>query len=294
MKYLITLVLLIPSLVLAVDAATVQAIDSKASNANTKADGNNSRIHALEAEDDILHNRIDTIQLTPGPKGDKGDPGPQGIQGEVGSIGPQGLQGIQGEAGVKGDKGDQGETGMVGATGSTGPKGDKGDTGAQGIQGEVGPQGIPGVDGVSGADIEARAAVCDLYLMMGVQGPAFCQGSDASQYSGNYSISPNINYSCDFLGVPVVSVNVTAFTIQVNGADMTIVGGPVTMIGSITGTDFSATGSIAGQVTETYTLTGTFVDNDNWSGVFTIVFSGSDPGTNCSDQQFSIQGMRLP
>lgn len=81
MKYFILLVSLFPSLVLAVDDATVQAIDSKASSANSKADGNNSRIQALETEDVILYQRIDTISLTPGPKGDKGDPGPQGSTG---------------------------------------------------------------------------------------------------------------------------------------------------------------------------------------------------------------------
>ena len=85
MKYLVLLVLLFPSLVLAVDDATVQAIDSKASNASSKADGNNSRIQALEAEDVILHNRISTIELMPGPKGEKGDPGSQGPQGLPGA-----------------------------------------------------------------------------------------------------------------------------------------------------------------------------------------------------------------
>ena len=81
MKYLISFVLFFPSLVLAVDDATVQALDSKASSAHSKADGNNSRIQALETEDIILHNRIDTIQLTPGPKGDKGIQGIQGVAG---------------------------------------------------------------------------------------------------------------------------------------------------------------------------------------------------------------------
>lgn len=87
MKYLFTLVLLIPSLALGVDDATVQAIDSKASNANAKADTNNSRIQALEAEDIILHERIDNIPSTEGPQGPVGPEGPQG------PAGPQGLAG---------------------------------------------------------------------------------------------------------------------------------------------------------------------------------------------------------
>jgi len=54
----------------------------------------NSRIQALEAEDIIIHERIDNIppglQGPPGPKGDPGDTGPQG------PIGPQGPQGDPG------------------------------------------------------------------------------------------------------------------------------------------------------------------------------------------------------
>lgn len=79
MKYLITLVLLIPSLVLAVDDAAVQAIDSKASNASAKAEGNNSRIQALEAKDDYLENLINSIPAGPA--------GPQGISGHLGLAG---------------------------------------------------------------------------------------------------------------------------------------------------------------------------------------------------------------
>jgi len=114
MKYLITLVLLIPSLVWAVDDATVQAIDSKASNANAKADTNNSRIQALEAEDVILHVRIDNIPSTEGPQGPIGPVGPQG------PAGPQGLPGIQGPAGPQGLPGDDGAQGPIGPQGLAG------------------------------------------------------------------------------------------------------------------------------------------------------------------------------
>ena len=43
---------------LAVDDATVQAIDQKAATANSKADGNNSRIQALEAEDVVIKEKM--------------------------------------------------------------------------------------------------------------------------------------------------------------------------------------------------------------------------------------------
>ena len=84
------------------------------------------------ATKEYVNNSIETVQLTPGPKGDKGD---KGDAGEVGPVGPQGLQG------EKGEKGD---------TGATGPKGDKGDTGLQGPQGERGLQGEQGPQGEKG------------------------------------------------------------------------------------------------------------------------------------------------
>ena len=62
MKYLIPLILLFPSLVFAVDDATISEIDSKASNANAKAEGNRGLIGALETEDGILHERIDAVE----------------------------------------------------------------------------------------------------------------------------------------------------------------------------------------------------------------------------------------
>ena len=48
---------------------------------------NKSRIQALKAEDVILHQRIDTIQLTPGPQGIPGPAGPQGPAGINGTNG---------------------------------------------------------------------------------------------------------------------------------------------------------------------------------------------------------------
>ena len=72
----------------------------------------------------VLGDRIDNIELTPGPIGP---------QGEIGPIGPQGEVGIQGEIGPigpQGEVGPQGDIGPVGPTGATGPQGPKGDTGA--------------------------------------------------------------------------------------------------------------------------------------------------------------------
>lgn len=62
---------------------------------------------------DFVEQKIEKIELTPGPqgpKGEKGDIGPQGPQGLQGPKGERGLQGIQGVQGPKGDKGDAGTT----------------------------------------------------------------------------------------------------------------------------------------------------------------------------------------
>jgi len=77
----------------AVDETAVANIDHKASTANGKADSNNSRIQDLESEDIILHQRIDSIELTPGPTGPQGEQGPIGLTGDRG---PQGLDGSSG------------------------------------------------------------------------------------------------------------------------------------------------------------------------------------------------------
>lgn len=59
---------------------------------------------------DFVTQEINSIELTPGPKGDKGDTGPQGLQGPKGDKGDAGAQGPQGLQGPKGDKGDPGTT----------------------------------------------------------------------------------------------------------------------------------------------------------------------------------------
>lgn len=66
MKIILLTLFLVPSLVFAVKENSIQVRDNKASSA--KAKGNNSRIQALQAEVIILHQCIDNIQLTPGPK----------------------------------------------------------------------------------------------------------------------------------------------------------------------------------------------------------------------------------
>ena len=71
---------------------------------------------------DFVTQEINSIELTPGPKGDKGDTGPQGLQGEQGPQGPKGdtgATGPQGERGLQGEKGEKGDAGTTSWNGIT-------------------------------------------------------------------------------------------------------------------------------------------------------------------------------
>lgn len=117
------------------------------------------RLALLEAKPEIdtskfaTKEELQTISLTPGPKGDRGEPGPQGNQGD---IGPQGLQGLQGPPGPKGADGLQGPQGLQGIQGERGldgqpgPRGERGEQGPAGLPGPVGPVGPQGPIGLTG------------------------------------------------------------------------------------------------------------------------------------------------
>ena len=85
---------------------------------------------------------LQTISLTPGPKGDKGEPGPIGPKGADGERGPQGDAGPRGSDGLQGPQGLQGERGQ---DGQPGPRGERGEQGPIGL---TGPKGADGRDGV--------------------------------------------------------------------------------------------------------------------------------------------------
>lgn len=70
-----------------------------------------------------LETRINTISLTPGPKGDTGPQGETGPQGATGLQGPAGADGKDGATGPEGPVGLQGPAGADGATGPQGPAG---------------------------------------------------------------------------------------------------------------------------------------------------------------------------
>ena len=95
---------------------------------------------------------LQTISLTPGPKGDKGETGERGPQGATGETGPRGADGLQGPQGIQGERGQDGQPGPKGDIGPIGPQGLKGEQGPAGLPGPVGPQGPIGLTGPKGAD----------------------------------------------------------------------------------------------------------------------------------------------
>lgn len=81
-----------------------------------------------------VNDKIELIELTPGPVGPKGDKGDRGLQGYQGEVGPPGIQGIQGP---EGPEGPEGPIGPKGDPGEPGPKGDPGEQGPPGPAGEI-------------------------------------------------------------------------------------------------------------------------------------------------------------
>lgn len=103
-----------------------------------------------------LEERVDNLDLVPGPQGPEG---PQGPQGEVGPVGPQGPQG------------EQGPIGPQGLTGATGP------------QGPAGPAGSAGnieLRTRRGADVTSAGPIIDAV--------AFCE-LDETLVGGSYELS---------------------------------------------------------------------------------------------------------
>lgn len=125
---------------------------------------------------DFVTQEINSIELTPGPKGDKGDTGPQGLQGPKGDKGDTGPQGPQG---LKGDKGD---------TGLQGPQGDKGDPGTTSWNDLQDKPNIPSIEGLATeAFVEEKLAELglqpDTLVQVSVTGNTLQLTKDKYQYS---------------------------------------------------------------------------------------------------------------
>ena len=128
---------------------------------------------------DFVTQEINSIELTPGPKGDKGD------KGDTGAQGPQGLQGLKGDKGDTGLQGPQGERGLQGVQG---PKGDKGDPGTTSWNDLQDKPNIPSIEGLATeAFVEEKLAGLglqpDTLVQVSVTGNTLQLTKDKYQYS---------------------------------------------------------------------------------------------------------------
>jgi hypothetical protein len=117
---------------------------------------------------------------------------------------------------------------------------------------------------------------------------------------GGYDSQPPAAYACC---QNLVFFNVTSWTFEdLGGGTIRVTPGDGSlppMNGTLNCTDqsFSATGSIPGSCTETFTIIGHFTSAGHWTATFSVAFSGSacscfngQFGTLCQNQQWSISG----
>ncbi len=123
---------------------------------------------------------------------------------------------------------------------------------------------------------------------------ADCQAEGPGGISGLYDVAPSVHYSCAW---GLVNVNVRQLRFTLAGNALVVTGAPTTMEQSPApaGPDFSVTGTIPGGCAETYSLAGSFQDEDTWTGDFTIRFAGPQCGlTECRDQPpYEVTGTRV-
>ena len=121
-----------------------------------------------------------------------------------------------------------------------------------------------------------------------------CDGTtdeNACSGTGIYTIQPAATYSC---ASGLFNLNVQTFTFQDLGASsIQVVGAPSgpTMTGTIDPSGaFQVTATVFGEATESYVLFGQFSDTDNWTGNFSVNFTGST--FDCLGQGWQITGIR--
>ena len=120
-----------------------------------------------------------------------------------------------------------------------------------------------------------------------------CTGGGGFDPNGAYSLDKSIFYSC-FMGLVSMNYNVLTFVDSGNGLSATpAMNGCCTMTGD-TAFDgsFSVTCICPGQglCDEFYTLTGSFDDDDTWSGTLTSSYSGTC--LDCMGQTWNLTGTK--
>ncbi len=125
-----------------------------------------------------------------------------------------------------------------------------------------------------------------------------CMGGAAPR-SGVYSLNPRVVYTCDVrLGdivlMRALEINMSMIQVSLTATGIVVTGAPASMLtgGPITSGMFSATGSVAGDCVETYTLSGRFTSDRAFTGTFSMMFAG--PGcalTDCRNGSFPVSGV---
>lgn len=128
-----------------------------------------------------------------------------------------------------------------------------------------------------------------------------------------YFNTPKVTYSCSdmFTGLQVVNMNVSSFVFSKNGVGNLSVGATGGNFPSMTGTmpvcpggSFTVQSVVFGGCCETYKLTGTYTDENTWTGTMSVSFcqapfcgcptgdSFSCQFSTCKNQSFPISGTR--
>ncbi len=112
-------------------------------------------------------------------------------------------------------------------------------------------------------------------------------------YDGTFSLTPPPQKFCAF---GLVDFNITQVTFATQNNDLFVIGPPQTLQQSPPpdGPDFDAQIIIPGGCTETYRLSGSFSDIDNFTATFEAIYEGQ--GMNCADctsQTWDVVGMRI-
>lgn len=124
--------------------------------------------------------------------------------------------------------------------------------------------------------------------------------------SGVYDVAMPVMYRCTdtIIGNTAIDLGVESFQFTVIGSNVTIVGrntsggtrfGTPSMMGTVMGMTFSATGVRSGDCPETYTLVGRFTDADHFTGLLSLSLSGATCSlTNCTNQMWNVMGTYHP
>jgi hypothetical protein len=115
-------------------------------------------------------------------------------------------------------------------------------------------------------------------------------------YNGLFSAVPTVSYACqDFLGNTVVDYTISFLAFADTTGKLIVTGAPVNMEQDPPPVDenFAVRGQRTGGCTETYSLTGRFCDNNQWSGFYQQEFLGFDClFTNCANKVWPVGGTR--